>query len=369
MLSSSPSIYPTLSMFDHNDPPKWLKSSIARAGTKFCATGEGTHGLVAFLIGAIAYGILFADPDGNPPDPFVPPPRQPQFNSPVTNAESKHAFDLHEKRVTLHDNYLRATLSLAAELAQSLPTADIRELENPHVGMINVTATQIFAHMKQKYGTPSVQRLRQMAHALKVPYTPSNNQRMDEFVAGLGFQFRELAEYGNPYSSQSQVSILRENATSCRQFDDVLTNYDRDHPTADKQSFNELGKILVAEDERRRTMATTGTTGFGNAAVPAPPGANVADLRQIFDEFIAERYASAAVPAEQMPRQDDLLKANEHLTRKLAELMKQEVKTCRCGTKFTSFNPDHVTCLKCFHSDKNKAKGNKEKGRGGEKKK
>lgn len=353
---------------------EWFKLAINRAGQVFNGGEEGTDGLAPALLGPQLYAQAFKNEDGVEPLPFNPPEQQAAFNNAVSNAGGTHLYEQHKRKVDLHFKYKSEMRYLASDLAQTLNKEDIRSLEHPQYGMLNVTAHQIYMYMKDKYGTISVQLLRQKENALKTPYKPTDSTTVGAYIADLSYRFRELGGHGQAYSKQVQLSILRDNVTSCGVFDDVLVIYDRAHATADKQDFGELSEILIAEEERKRTTATTGKTGFGNAAIPFPSDPSEADLRRIFTDFMEEYSANAAVPAgggpAPTPREIALRKDNEDLVLKLARLTNQETKTCRCGTKFTSHRPAHTTCKRCFDEDKAKAKavGAKAKGRGGEKK-
>jgi hypothetical protein len=335
-----------------------------------------SHGLAFDLLGHDDYVLAFTNANGPPAD-FVPPP--PPGNPPlnVTNQETRFAYEQFEKRSDLVADYVRSKKELTIALVSSLHATTVKNLEDPLNGMFNLTPNEIYAYMKSTFGKVTVPQLKKLDEDLRTIFKPGETD-ISAFIANFKFTTRAFAQAGEPLSMHSQVTAMKDNVAKCQLFDEVLVTYERNFTAAGSQNLDTLGTILIAEAERKRTMATSGTTGFGNAAVSSFRGESEADLRRIFDDLFTERCAYAAVPAEQKaaatPREADLLKANEHLTRRLAQLTKQDLKTCRCGIEFSSHNPDHDTCFKCFHKDKDKernakAKGNKEKGRGGEKKK
>jgi hypothetical protein len=349
---------------------QWRAEAIEVSGTFYSEEGQSnSNGLAHTFLGQ-DYFPIFTPAGGAAPAALVPPPPAGLEPQNVTNSETKHNWETWSARQKLTRLYAKDQKELAIVLGASISKTDRKNLSHTDHGMLNVTANDIYLYMKATYGTVSVQQLRTMTADLTIQYNPDAIE-FPEYLANLKFTIRALAQAGQPLSMHAQVSALRSNVMKCQTFDDVLTLFDRDFATAGSQQFDNLGAILTAEAERKRTRGTTGTTGFGNAAI-----SSTAELRQLVTDIMGEHSANAAVPAgggsAATPRDADLRREYDALVLQLARLTKQETKTCRCGSKFTSHNPDHETCKSCYGKDKDKARSErtkeKGKGRGGENK-
>ena len=192
-----------------------------------------------------------------------------------------------DKRVTGRDEILTAREDFTHKLINSIPASDISILSDPVWGMLNVTAAQIYAHIRTKYSVLNATDFETIYEHLKL-----SKSATEDFEA-LSARHRALhaicATAAQPLSELEKCkyykAALSTNPAGC----DSAHHYTRLTPLLANQTFATLAAYV--ELHAPNFIVTTASLGYASAAATvttniqakpsAVPGSEVALAAQI----------------------------------------------------------------------------------------
>jgi len=252
---------------------QWKPAAIQLVAT----LGNHSHpnGYAGFFLGEPQYTTLFAttSPEGvySPPPPFIAPVPPGERPPPAVTAADTRATDRWNEEDGDYKRFLSDLDIGQKKLLESIGMDDFEALKDPHVNHLKVTMSDIFQHMTKKYEVASTFDDMAVMNGFLTQYTDDGVTDVVTHITTLRNAFLLASRRNNPQAMPTQVYHLYNSVKAhCHgKFSNVLKKFTDDHPTFSTSTFDNLAQRLTIEERTLRATGTTGTSGFGNAVIPA----------------------------------------------------------------------------------------------------